>query len=156
MRIPFRLVVLAVPLAEIVTFLLVATVIGFAAAFGRTLLASLAGVVLLRWHGIATLASLRSGLSKGGRPPRSISKSAGLSVAALLLIIPGFLTDLLGIALFVPAVRKGVWRLISRRFKVAGAVGGRQRQQGSVVDLDPTEFTHTSRSSPWSQRIDAG
>lgn len=156
MRIPFRLVVLAVPLAEIVTFLLVAKAIGFPAAFGFSLLASFAGVALLRWHGMAALANVRSGLAKGGRGGRPLSSSAALSAAAVLLIIPGFLTDLLGIALFIPPVRKAAWRWISQRFKLKDAAAGYHRAQGSVVDLDPSEFARSKRESPWRNRGSTG
>jgi UPF0716 protein FxsA len=156
MRIPFSIIAAAFMLAEIAAFILVGQAIGVPATLGLVLFSMLAGTLLLRRQGLATLAKVQADLGAGRVPARPLAEGAVLALAAVLIIIPGFVSDLAGIALFVPAVRATFWRSIRRRVnyrpphqKPAAAA------RPAVLDLNPAEYGASQRArdpggSPWS------
>jgi UPF0716 protein FxsA len=151
MRVPFSLIVLALLLAEIAAFILVGEAIGIGATLALVLLSTIAGVLLLRRQGVATLMRIRAESAAGRVPAKPLLEGAVLAIAALLLIIPGFITDVAGFLLFIPAVRGALWRRIRGRVEVRMA-----RQEGfrpsapNVVELDQSEFSSARRvDSPW-------
>jgi UPF0716 protein FxsA len=153
MRVPIRLLIVALLLAEIAVFVVVGGAIGVAATLALVLVAMVAGLLLLRRQGVATLMSIREGAAAGRLPARPLFKGAALAFAALLLILPGFLTDLAGILLFIPAVRAAIWRRLARRVKVGNLRGEARTATGSVVELEPGEYVATPRpESPWRDR----
>lgn len=111
-------------IAEVVVFVLVAKQIGFGWAFLVLLATSLLGVALVRREGIRAWQRYRAVTEAGERPgPHLIRSLVGLLGAGLVLM-PGFITDVIGLALFVPPVRV-----------VAGKVLGRvaEREMGSSM-----------------------
>jgi UPF0716 protein FxsA len=97
---------LALPLLEIAAFWLVATKIGFFSAFFLLLAGSMAGLALLSWLGRRFLTRVMASLREQDQAdfaarPGSIMTAIG----ALLIAIPGFITDAIGIALLLPPVQ---------------------------------------------------
>jgi UPF0716 protein FxsA len=126
--------VLLLPAAEIGLFILIAAKIGFSLAFGLLLLTSAAGLLLLRHAGRARLERLRVAVTQTGVVGLEAGGDAFLTVAAgILLLLPGFITDVAGLILLAPPVR----RRIHTRF--AGFVRT-QRGQADVVDLEPDQW----------------
>jgi UPF0716 family protein affecting phage T7 exclusion len=67
-------------------------------------------------------------------------------VAGILLLLPGFLTDILGILLFIPPVREMVWRFLKTRINVVTSFGSSAGRYGGsrgarTIDLDPDEYS---------------
>lgn len=124
------------PLAEIAVFAAVAAAIGLLAAFGLLLLACAAGAVMLHRAGRAQMAQVRLALGGAELTAVEIRKLSFVHVlVGVLLLIPGFLTDLAGLLLLVPAVRRGLAAAVSR------AVGGGDgRPADRVVDLDQRDW----------------
>ena len=151
MRVPFSVLFLLLVLGEIAVFIRVGEAIGVLATLGLTLFGMIAGALLLRWHGMATLMRVRSEMEAGRTPARPLVEGAPLAAAALLIILPGFLTDAIGILLFVPPVREALWRPLRSGIKVGATGSPRSRpQHGPVVDLDPSQYGATPRhDSPW-------
>ncbi len=159
MRIPVSLVVVTLILAEIAVFILVGEAIGVLATLGLVLFGMVVGTMLLRRQGVATLMKVQADAAAGRVPARHLAEGAVLAVAALLIIIPGFVSDLAGILLLIPAVREALWRAIRRRLQVRSA----QRDVASpsraaVVDLDQSEYgtaprAKGPRNSPWRPSI---
>lgn len=154
MRIPVSVIVIAPILAEIAGFVLVGKAIGVFGTLGLVVLGMLAGVTLLRRQGVATLRRVQADLAAERTPARPLAEGAVQALAALLLIVPGFLTDLIAIALFIPPVREGLWRAIRRRaYADPEARHGRVFRRAAVIDLDRTEYNAPERSgragSPW-------
>jgi UPF0716 protein FxsA len=148
MRFPILLIVVSLVLAEIAAFILVGELIGVPATLGLVLLGMLAGAVLLRRTGIATLARVRTDVAARQIPARSLVEGAVLALAALLLIIPGFVSDFVGIALFIPAVREGAWRWLRRRMPIRpGSADAASASGAPVIDLDRSEFGESARPS---------
>ena len=106
---------LLMPLAEIAGFVLVGRAVGVWRTLGLVILTSVAGTLLLRAQGLQMLRTLSDEGRQGRVPGDTIVHGAMIVVAALLLLIPGFITDILGLALFIPAVRRLLWSAIGRR-----------------------------------------
>lgn len=133
------LMVLALPVAEIAMFIVVGSKIGVLATIGLIFAGSLAGILLLRFQGLGSLARLRAALERGETPAGEVADGAIILLAGILLITPGFITGALGVLLFIPPVRRLFWKLAGFRLAVVAA-----RRGPTVVDLDPDEY----RSEP--------
>ena len=100
------LLIIGIPLIEIYLFIKIGSQIG---AFNTVLLilvTAIVGVGYARYEGYNTLKTGMSQLVKNELPVYELISGATLAFAALLLIIPGFATDLIGILLIVPFTRK--------------------------------------------------
>jgi UPF0716 protein FxsA len=122
---------------EFAAFVTVAENIGLGGALFLGLATSFAGFVLLRQTGEGALEHLRSAIS-GGRPQKGDMVDGLIrALAAVLLILPGFVSDLVGLALAAPSVRQ----MVARRFGVAGAAAPVRRPgREEIVDLAPGEW----------------
>ena len=101
-----RFLFLAWPFAEIVVFVLVGDQIGWGWTFLLLLAAVVAGVLLLRFSNQATIMSIQNAMVKGRLPENALFDSAFLTIAAFLLILPGFISDLIAIALLIGPLRR--------------------------------------------------
>jgi UPF0716 protein FxsA len=128
--------ILALPAVEIAVFILIAAGIGFLPALSLLLAGSLVGSVVLRQAGRARLERLRGAVSQSGLAGLEAGGDAFLTVSAgILLLLPGFITGVLGLLLLLGPVRQ--W--IQGRFQhfVRQTQGGRPE---GVVDLGPNEW----------------
>ncbi|MER9319786.1 membrane protein FxsA [Mesorhizobium sp. M0659] len=160
LRISFLpLFLLALPLLEIVGFVIVGREVGALATVGLVLASGIAGVLLLRHQGFGVMARVRAEMAGGGDPSRQLAHGAMIVVAAILLIIPGFITDIIGLLLFLPPVRDLAWRRLKGRIVVATdftAGGFRGRSRDKVIDLDDGDYSREDdfnrgpdHNSPW-------
>ena len=90
-------------------------------------------MTLLRHQGFATLTRLNESLENKVFPGVELFETFCLLCAGLLLLIPGFLTDAIGLLLFLPPLRTGLRRFIGHRLAASGAVHG----QGADPFADP-------------------
>jgi UPF0716 protein FxsA len=97
--------VLILPLAEIVAFIAVASQVGFAKALVLLVLISFFGVLVLRHAGAGQVTRLRTAASGDFRTIALGGGGAGTALGGILLVIPGFVTGLLGFLMIVPATR---------------------------------------------------
>ncbi|WP_420394275.1 FxsA family protein [Acuticoccus sp.] len=151
----FLLLVL-VPIAEIAVFLAVGSQIGTLATLGIIVATAIVGAILLRRQGLSALARLQSDLRSGRVPAAAIGHAIAVAVAGVLLLTPGFITDTVGLLLFVPAVRASFWRRLAGSAKLrvhpgsAPRGGPRSRSDtGRTIDLEATEVRTEDPSSPW-------
>ena len=110
------LFIIGIPLIEIYLMIKVGGVVG---AFNTIFLIFFTAVTGVYFARLAGLNAIRSGLNqlmKNEMPIYEIISGAALAFAALLLIIPGFLTDLVGFLLIIPVTRKFFIRSISSKF----------------------------------------
>jgi UPF0716 protein FxsA len=121
-------VVLAIPIVEIALFIIVGGWIGVVSTLALVVLSALAGLLLLRGQGGGAAAMMRQGVTQPDDPSEQIVHGAMIFLAAMLLIIPGFLTDFLGLVLLVPQVRRSAFSALRRR----------ARMQGMVVEVSST------------------
>ena len=110
------LFIIGIPLIEIYLMIKVGSTIG---AFNTIFLIFFTAITGIYFARLAGLNAIRSGFSqivKNELPIYEIVSGAALAFAALLLIIPGFLTDIIGFLLIIPITRKIFIRIISSRF----------------------------------------
>ena len=134
---PFA-VLLAWPLAEIALFVVIGGQIGLWATLVWVLLSGVLGVLVLRLAALRQAVALRDGL-RGLRDPARLAAGGLMSVlAGVLLILPGFLTDALGLLLLLPPVQLLVARAVLARVKVVHAGSGpADVVEGEFVELPP-------------------
>ena len=109
-----RLVVGLVALAELVVFLLVAAWIGVGWTILATLLTGALGWILLARQGTKALTDLRERTRSRQAPGRELGDAGLVALGGLLMVLPGFLTDLVGLLLLVPVTRRPLRALLSR------------------------------------------
>ena len=100
------ILILGIPLIEIYLFIKVGTEIGALNTILLILTTAVVGIWYARYEGFNTLRSGMSQLVKNELPLYEIVSGAAIAFAALLLILPGFATDIIGILLIFPVTRK--------------------------------------------------
>ncbi len=158
---PLSLLILAWPLVEIAAFVAVGSKIGILPTIGLVVLSGVVGAVLLRIQGFGVLSRIREQVEAGRDPSRELAHGVMILVAAILLLIPGFVTDIVGILLFIPPIRDLGWRLLRQRVDVVGRFGDgtawRRPAAGRgdrTIDLDQDDYSRRSEGpSPW-RRLD--
>ena len=106
-----------VPIVEIYLFIKIGGQIGAFNTISLIFITAIMGVFYARYEGLNTLRSGFSQLIKNEAPIYEIISGAAIAFAALLLIIPGFATDVLGFFLILPLTRKLFFGKIITKFK---------------------------------------
>jgi len=110
------LFIIGIPLIEIYLMIKIGSVIGAFNTIFLIFFTAVAGIFFARLEGFRALKSGFQQLVKNEMPIYEIISGAALAFAALLLIIPGFLTDLIGFLLIIPITRKLFIKSISSKF----------------------------------------
>ena len=122
------LAVLALPILELAAFIAVVAAIGFGWALSLILAGSLCGALILRHAGSGHVARIRVALDHGSLAALQTDAWGGLMLlAGILLLIPGFITDIVALVLLVGSLRHAF-------------VGAAPRQEVGVVDLTPEQW----------------
>jgi len=111
------LFIIGIPAIEIYLMIKIGNVIGALNTILLIFFTAITGVYFAKLAGLNTLRSGLSQIVKNEIPIYEIISGAALAFAALLLIIPGFLTDILGFLLIIPITRKIFIKSISSKFK---------------------------------------
>jgi UPF0716 protein FxsA len=128
------------PVAEIAAAIVVAHAIGVLLTVLLLIAGWPVGTWLMRAEGRATLRRIRAALAAGRSPgPEAVDGALALA-GGPLLIVPGFITDVLGLALLVPLVRRRAVALVVRRGR--GRFGGRPGGSGARRDYDVDSTAH--------------
>ena len=109
--------IILVPIIEIYLFIKIGSQIGAFNTISLILITAIIGVIYARYEGLNTLRSGFSQLIKNELPAYEIISGAAIAFAALLLIVPGFATDVIGFLLIFPLTRKLIFGKISSNFK---------------------------------------
>lgn len=127
------LAVLALPAIELAAFIGVAVAIGLLPALGLVAATSFAGALILRHAGGNHIARVRGALGQGSFTALTADGTGGLTLlAGILLLIPGFITDALGLLLLLVPLRRVLSAAFGRGQPAAGGDG--------VVDLGPEQW----------------
>lgn len=132
--VPLGLFVLILPFLEIAGFIIVGGQIGVLPTLSLIVIGMALGGFIIRDAGFSLGPKMMQQLSAGGRPELSLLEATFKLISGLLLIIPGFLTDILGLLLLLSPVQRLVGTLLLSQFDVT-ATGP------TVVDLDAGEFS---------------
>ena len=129
------LLIILVPIIEIYLFIKIGSQIGAFTTISLIFITAIIGVFYARYEGLNNLRSGASQLYKNQMPLFELMSGAALAVAALLLILPGFATDVLGFLLIFPITRKLIFFFLAK--KKRGEVRDKDDLiEGEYVDKD--------------------
>mgnify|MGYP001489986507 CR=1 FL=1 len=114
--------IILVPIIEIYLFIKIGSQIGAFNTISLIFITAITGIFYARYEGLNTLKSGFSQLTKDEAPAYEIISGAAIAFAALLLIIPGFLTDIIGFILIFPITRKFFLGKFSKKIKTSTEV----------------------------------
>ena len=111
------LLIIIIPVIEIYLFIKIGSQIGAITTILLIFVTAIVGVYCAKYEGLNTLRSGFIQLRQNKSPTYEIISGAAIAFAALLLIIPGFATDIMGFLIILPVTRKFILRKFSARFK---------------------------------------
>ena len=111
------LIVILIPIVEIYLFIKIGSQIGAFNTISLIFITAIIGIIYARYEGLNTLKSGFSQIIKNELPAYEIISGAAITFAAILLIIPGFATDVIGFTLIFPLSRKLILGKFSNKFK---------------------------------------
>jgi len=111
------LLIVGVPIIEVYLFIKIGSQIGALNTILLVFITAFLGILYVRYEGFNTLKSGMSQIVKNELPAYEIISGAALAFAALLLILPGFATDLLGLLFIFPITRKLIFKKVSIKQK---------------------------------------
>ena len=111
------LLIVGIPIVEIYLFIKVGSQIGAFNTISLIFLTAFLGIIYARYEGFNTLRSGMTQLVRNEMPIYEIISGAALAFAALLLILPGFATDIIGLLIIFPPTRKLLLKRVSVKYK---------------------------------------
>jgi len=111
------LAIILIPIIEIYLFIKIGSQIGALTTILLIFTTAVVGVYYAKYEGLNTLKSGFIQLSKKETPAYEIISGAAIAIAALLLIIPGFASDILGFLIIFPLTRKFIFKKFTKNFK---------------------------------------
>ena len=128
------LLIIAIPAVEIFLMIKIGQNIGALSTIGLIFLTAIIGIYFAKLEGLNTLRSGINNLYKNKIPIYEMMSGASIAFAALLLIIPGFITDFFGFLLLIPFTRK---KIISLFLKKKRPVADKKDYiEGEILDRD--------------------
>ncbi len=130
------IIILGIPLLEIYLFIKIGSQIGALSTILLILTTAIVGVIYARYEGFNTLKSGMTQLMKNELPIYEIISGAALTFAAILLILPGFATDIFGLILIFPYTRKLFLLNISNKFSKKQNIKEKNFIDGEFEDIE--------------------
>lgn len=135
-------------LVEIALFVTVGSWVGVLGTLAIVLGSGVAGVWVLRRQGVQLGQALRQNMGAGRDP---VAHSGLIALGAVLLILPGFLTDMIGLAMLAPPVRAVIIARIGSRLRSATVHQTYARPQDDVIDAVVIEQKRDGEPSGWTK-----
>lgn len=160
---PFFIIFIAIPFVEIMIFMAVGDEIGFFNTLALAFFTAITGGLIVQKQGHDTLLAIQRALSGGALPLREFFDGICLVAAGAMLITPGFLTDILGFSLLIPAVRRGLRHVLQThthwmndtdssppRANKHSKTGqsGRRQMHGDIIDVEYEEISVKAYKKP--------
>ena len=130
------ILIISIPLIEIYLFIKVGSHIGAFNTISLILITAFVGVYYARYEGFNTLKSGITQLMKNELPLYEIISGAALAFASLLLILPGFATDFIGLLLIFPPTRKLFFKSVSKKYSSNKTSDKKNFIEGEYEDID--------------------
>ena len=130
------ILILGIPILEIYLFIKIGSQIGAINTILLIITTAIVGVIYARYEGFNTLKSGMTQLMKNELPIYEIISGAALAFAAILLILPGFATDIFGLILIFPYTRKLFLLNISNKFSKKQNIKEKNFIDGEFEDID--------------------
>ena len=136
----FFLIFMGIPALEIFLMIKIGGEIGALSTIALIFFTAVVGIYYARIQGIQTLRSGIVNLYQNKAPIYEIISGASIAVAALLLIIPGFLTDTIGFLLLIPFSRNILFKIALKNKKMDKKNEERKIIDGEIIDKDKDEL----------------
>ena len=137
----FFLIFVGLPALEIFLMIKIGGEIGAINTIGLIFLTAIIGIYYARIQGIQTLRSGMINLYQKKIPVYELLSGASIAFASLLLIVPGFFTDLIGFLLLIPFTRKIIFKIIIKREKFNDSTNEEKKIiDGEIVDKDKDDL----------------
>ena len=114
---PVLLSIIAIPILEIYLFIKIGSQIGAFSTILLIFITAIIGVYYAKYEGLNTIRSGFNQIVQNKLPAYEIISGAAIAFAAILLIIPGFATDLFGFLIIFPITRKLIFGNLSKKLK---------------------------------------
>ncbi|GAA5104765.1 FxsA family protein [Bartonella jaculi] len=152
----FIIIVLGAFLVEIAGFIFVGKEIGILATLSLIILTTLAGSILLRIQGINLLKNIQSELIQGRTLENNIINDALIILGAILLILPGFVSDILGILLLIKPIRSAARHCFSSLSNKMNTHNTNAKNESeTIIDLKAEDYqVYNTTESPWRKNDD--
>ena len=137
---PFFLIFICLPAIEIYFMIKVGAEVGALNTIGLVFLTAIIGVYFAKHQGIQTLKSGMINLYQNKIPVYEVMSGASIALAALLLIVPGFFTDVIGFLLLIPFTRKILFRFIIKDKTKTSNESQNKIIDGEIVDNKKDEL----------------
>lgn len=118
------LLLIVVPVVELYVLFQVAEPLGWLPTIGLLLLISAVGASLMKWQTSGQIGRIRDTIAQGQMPSKELADGALMIFGGSLLLTPGFFTDAVGLAMFIPPLRAIARRMLLKRFRGSVAVSG--------------------------------
>ena len=122
------LTIILIPVIEIYLFIKIGSQIGAFSTIFLIFATAIVGVYYAKYEGLNTLKSGFVQISKNETPAYEVLSGAAIAFAAILLIVPGFFTDIIGFLLILPLSRKYIFSKLKNKFKT------RSNQKNNFID----------------------
>jgi UPF0716 protein FxsA len=119
-----------IPIIEISVLMQVGELLGMWPTIGIVILSAWVGAKYVRQQGIATLQLVQTKMAQGEMPSSEIVTGLMLLVAGVLLVTPGFVTDILGLSLLVPKFREVIAASVQKNIHINAHAAGNQAGSG--------------------------
>jgi UPF0716 protein FxsA len=154
--VPILLLLLVATIVEITVLVMVGQAIGVLATILLLIAASVIGIWLLRRESTRTLAGFREAMLTRRVPHREMADGVLIAAAGVLVLVPGFVSDVLALFLLFPPTRAVVARRMVRRAEQtvrSAQAGGAFVVDSVVLDADDVDGTDSGRAPSRSPRI---
>ena len=128
--------IILVPAIEIYLLIKIGTQIGAITTILLIFTTAVVGVYYAKYEGLNTLKSGFLQLSRNESPTYEVISGAAIAFAALLLIIPGFMTDIIGFLLIFPISRKFIFSKISKKYQYKENLKKKDYIEGDFEDIE--------------------
>ena len=136
----FFLIIVVLPALEIFLMIKIGGKIGALNTLGLIFFTAIIGVYYARIQGIQTIRSGIKSMYENKAPIYEILSGASIALAALLLIVPGFFSDLIGFLLLIPISRKILLKIFLKGREIDKSNINRKTIDGEIVDKDKDEL----------------
>jgi UPF0716 protein FxsA len=142
--------------AEMSTFIYIGSEIGGLLTLLGVFVTAIFGISLLKRQGLSVLRQMQADLAKGSAPVTSITDSISMVVGGALMLIPGYVTDAIGLLLFLPGIRTltGIYLLqwVAKGERFTGFTNFGSRPFGNATSDNPASGTASHQHMPFTKQ----
>ena len=135
---------ITLPLLELYVLIQVGGLIGVMPTIMLCVLTAITGAALMRYQGLRTITTLQEKLARGEFPAQDLLEGVILLCGGILLLTPGFITDILGFICLIPPCRTWIARILGQQLVQRSSA----RQTASSVTIEGEYWREERRPDP--------